>query len=42
MQNNYSNRGAIELAIGFDPSQAVRNADGTFFNGTLLLLKLIN
>ncbi|MDG2432107.1 SusC/RagA family TonB-linked outer membrane protein, partial [Flavobacterium sp.] len=31
MQNDYSNRGAIGAAIGFDPSQAVRNPDGTFF-----------
>jgi iron complex outermembrane receptor protein len=31
MQNNYSNRGAVGSAIGFDPSQAVRNPDGTFF-----------
>jgi iron complex outermembrane receptor protein len=29
IKNNYSNRGAIG-AISFDPSQAVRNADGFF------------
>jgi iron complex outermembrane receptor protein len=31
IKSNYSNRGAIGAAIAFDPSQAVRNEDGTFF-----------
>ena len=31
IKNNYSNRGAVGAAISFDPSQSVRNADGTFF-----------
>src|SRR5690606_11313035 len=31
MMNNYSNRGAIGSAVAFDPTQPVRNADGTFF-----------
>lgn len=31
IKSNYSNRGAIGSAISFDPSQAVRNADGTYF-----------
>lgn len=31
LKNNYSNRGAIGAAISFDPTQAVRNADGTYF-----------
>ena len=31
IKSNYSNRGAIGSAINFDPSQAVRNADGTYF-----------
>lgn len=31
LKNNYSNRGAIGAAISFDPSQSVRNADGTYF-----------
>ncbi|MFV8371395.1 SusC/RagA family TonB-linked outer membrane protein [Flavobacterium sp. LB2P74] len=31
INSNYSNRGAIGSAIRFDPTQAVRNPDGTFF-----------
>jgi TonB-dependent starch-binding outer membrane protein SusC len=31
MQNNYSSRDAIGAAVAFDPTQPVRNADGTFF-----------
>ena len=31
INSNYSNSGAIGSAIRFDPTQAVRNADGTFF-----------
>jgi iron complex outermembrane receptor protein len=31
IKSNYSNRGAIGAGIAFDPSQVVRNADGTFF-----------
>jgi TonB-linked SusC/RagA family outer membrane protein len=31
INSNYSNTGAIGSAIRFDPTQAVRNADGTFF-----------
>jgi TonB-linked SusC/RagA family outer membrane protein len=31
IKSNYSNRGAIGAAISFDPTQSVRNADGTYF-----------
>lgn len=31
MKNNYSNRGAIGSAVTFDPTQNIRNADGTYF-----------
>ncbi|MFV8392379.1 SusC/RagA family TonB-linked outer membrane protein [Flavobacterium sp. LB2P6] len=31
INSNYSNRGAIGSAIRFDPTQVVRNPDGTFF-----------
>jgi iron complex outermembrane receptor protein len=31
IKNNYSNRGAIGAAISFDPTQVVKNADGTFY-----------
>jgi TonB-linked SusC/RagA family outer membrane protein len=31
INSNYSNRGAIGSAIRFDPTQPVRNSDGTFF-----------
>lgn len=31
INSNYSNSGAIGSAIRFDPTQPVRNADGTFF-----------
>ena len=31
INSNYSNSGAIGSAIRFDPTQAVRNPDGTFF-----------
>jgi iron complex outermembrane receptor protein len=31
INSNYSNRGAIGSAIRFDPTQAVRNTDGTLF-----------
>jgi TonB-linked SusC/RagA family outer membrane protein len=31
IQNDYSNRGAIGAAISFDPTQLVKNADGTYF-----------
>lgn len=31
IKNNYSNRGAIGSAVSFDPTQAVRNADGNYF-----------
>ncbi|MFE3847088.1 SusC/RagA family TonB-linked outer membrane protein [Flavobacterium sp. LB3P45] len=31
INSNYSNRGAIGSAIRFDPTQAVRNTDGTYF-----------
>jgi len=31
IKSNYSNTGAIGSAIRFDPSQAVKNADGTYF-----------
>lgn len=30
-KSNYSNTGAIGNAVGFDPTQAVRNADGKYF-----------
>ncbi|MBQ0909865.1 TonB-dependent receptor [Flavobacterium sp. F-328] len=30
-ESDYSNRGAIGAAIRFDPTQSVRNADGSFF-----------
>jgi TonB-dependent starch-binding outer membrane protein SusC len=29
--NNYSNRGAVGAAVTFDPTQPVKNADGTYF-----------
>jgi TonB-linked SusC/RagA family outer membrane protein len=31
MVNNYSNRGAVGSAVGYDPTQSVKNADGTYF-----------
>ena len=31
MRNNYSNRGAIGAAVTFDPTQNVRNVDGSYF-----------
>ena len=31
LKNNYSNRGAIGSAVSFDPTQVVKNADGTYF-----------
>ena len=31
LENDYSNRGAIGAAIRFDPTQSVRNADGSLF-----------
>jgi TonB-linked SusC/RagA family outer membrane protein len=31
IKSNYSNTGAVGAAVGFDPTQAVRNADGTYF-----------
>nr|WP_315143670.1 TonB-dependent receptor [uncultured Flavobacterium sp.] len=31
LKNNYSNRGAIGAAIQFDPTQSIKNADGTYF-----------
>lgn len=31
IKSNFSNRGAIGAGIAFDPSQAVRNEDGTFY-----------
>ncbi|KIA82661.1 SusC/RagA family TonB-linked outer membrane protein [Flavobacterium sp. AED] len=31
INSNYSNNGAIGGAVGFDPTQPVRNADGTYF-----------
>ena len=31
IKSNYSNKGAIGSAISFDPTQNVRNADGTYF-----------
>lgn len=31
INSNYSNRGAIGSAIRFDPTQSVKNADGTYF-----------
>ncbi len=31
IKSNYSNRGAIGAAITFDPTQVVKNADGTYF-----------
>ena len=31
IKNNYSNRGAIGAAVRFDPTQGVKNADGTYF-----------
>ena len=31
MKNDYSNRGAIGSALGYDPTQSVRNDDGTFY-----------
>ncbi len=31
MKNNYSEKGAIGAAIAYDPSQAIFNADGTYF-----------
>jgi TonB-dependent starch-binding outer membrane protein SusC len=41
-KSNYSNRDAIGNAIGFDPSQPVKNADGKYFqwyeNGQLIQL----
>lgn len=31
MQNDYSERSAIGAAVAFDPTQSIRNADGSFF-----------
>lgn len=31
MVNNYSNRGAVGSAVSYDPTQAVTNPDGTYF-----------
>ncbi|CAN1570577.1 CirA Outer membrane receptor proteins, mostly Fe transport [Flavobacteriaceae bacterium] len=31
MVNNYSNRGAVGSAVSYDPTQSVKNADGTYF-----------
>jgi TonB-dependent starch-binding outer membrane protein SusC len=31
IKSNYSNTGAVGSAVGFDPTQAVKNADGTYF-----------
>lgn len=31
MVNNYSNRGAVGAAVVYDPTQVVKNADGTYF-----------
>ena len=31
IKSNYSNTGAVGSAVGFDPTQSVRNADGTYF-----------
>ncbi|TDP03816.1 SusC/RagA family TonB-linked outer membrane protein [Flavobacterium sp. 245] len=31
IKSNYSNTGAVGAAVGFDPTQSVRNADGTYF-----------
>ncbi|MTH15131.1 TonB-dependent receptor [Flavobacterium sp. LC2016-01] len=31
IKSNYSNTGAVGAAVGFDPTQAVKNADGTYF-----------
>jgi TonB-linked SusC/RagA family outer membrane protein len=31
IKSNYSNKGAIGGAVSFDPTQQVRNADGTYF-----------
>lgn len=31
IKNNYSTRGAIGSAVRFDPTQVVKNADGTYF-----------
>ncbi len=37
MMNDYSNRGAIGAATAFDPTQPVRNADGTLFQWNEIL-----
>lgn len=31
MVNNYSNKGAVGAAVSYDPTQAITNADGTYF-----------
>jgi len=31
MVNNYSNRGAVGAAVGYDPTQSIKNPDGTYF-----------
>lgn len=31
MVNNYSNRGAVGAAISYDPTQPIKNPDGTYF-----------
>ncbi|WP_029271738.1 TonB-dependent receptor [Flavobacterium sp. KJJ] len=31
IKSNYSTTGAVSAAIGFDPTQSVKNADGTYF-----------
>ncbi|WP_316635190.1 TonB-dependent receptor [uncultured Flavobacterium sp.] len=31
IKSNYSTTGAVSSAIGFDPTQSVKNADGTYF-----------
>lgn len=35
MDSNYSNRGAIGSAVRFDPTQSIKNADGTYFQWLL-------
>ncbi|WP_264566442.1 SusC/RagA family TonB-linked outer membrane protein [Flavobacterium sp. N3904] len=45
--NNYSNRGAIGAAVGYDPTRPVKNDDGTYSqwynaNGTYQILTLRN
>ncbi|MEM0575995.1 SusC/RagA family TonB-linked outer membrane protein [Flavobacterium polysaccharolyticum] len=35
MDSDYSNRGAIGSAVRFDPTQSIKNADGTYFQWLL-------